>query len=78
MVQLANFHHIENDPRESVWTELREAQMMTAAALADIGMACITDLGEATNIHPKNKQDVGKRLARLALSDIYGYSDRIL
>jgi len=77
MVQLANFHRIEDEPGDSDWAELREAQMLTAATLPDVGVACITDLGEATDVHPKNKQDVGKRLARLALSDVYGYADRI-
>ncbi len=77
MVQLANFREIKDEPVESDWAELREAQMMTIDALPNVGVACITDIGAAKNIHPKNKQDVGKRLARLALVDNYGFADRL-
>jgi sialate O-acetylesterase len=78
MVQLANFKAIQPEPGESDWAELREAQMMTTEALPNVGTACITDLGAALDIHPKNKQDVGKRLARLALVDIYGYAGKLV
>lgn len=76
-VQLANFRAIKADPVESDWAELREAQMLTCQAEPNVGAACITDLGAAADIHPKNKQDVGKRLARLALVDLYGFSGKI-
>jgi len=55
----------------SSWAELREAQTMTLS-LPNTGMAVTTDIGNATNIHPKNKQDVGKRLAFIALNNLYG------
>ena len=71
MVQLANFRAIQPQPVESDWAELREAQMLTVDALPNVGVACITDLGAATDIHPKDKQNVGKRLARLALVNDY-------
>jgi sialate O-acetylesterase len=74
-VQLANFTQIVPDPADSAWAELREAQMIACGAIPNVGTACIIDLGAAKDIHPKNKQDVGKRLARLALSDVYGRSD---
>ena len=77
MVQLANFRAIQPDPVESDWAELREAQMLTIDAEPNVGVACITDIGAALDIHPKNKQDVGKRLARLALVDNYGSADKI-
>ncbi len=70
-VQLANFMAVNPEPAESAWAELREAQLMTLA-LANTGMAVIIDIGEADNIHPKNKQDVGKRLALWALAGSYG------
>ena len=70
-VQLANFMAVKPEPAESAWAELREAQLMTLA-LPKTGMAVIIDIGEANNIHPKNKQDVGKRLALWALSRSYG------
>ncbi|NUN97309.1 MAG: 9-O-acetylesterase, partial [Candidatus Omnitrophica bacterium] len=55
---------------ESDWAELREAQTMTLA-LPHTGMAVIIDIGEAKDIHPRNKQDVGKRLALNALAKDY-------
>ena len=70
-VQLANFMAVSPEPVDSAWAELREAQLMTLA-LRNMGMAVIIDIGEANNIHPKNKQDVGKRLALWALAKTYG------
>jgi len=70
-VQLANFMAVNPEPSESAWAELREAQLMTLA-LPKTGMAVIIDIGEANDIHPKNKQDVGKRLALWALARSYG------
>lgn len=70
-VQLANFMAIEAQPQESEWAELREAQNMTLR-LHKTGQAVITDIGEAFDIHPRNKQDVGKRLAQNALKIAYG------
>jgi len=70
-VQLANFRAVQPDPNESDWAELREAQLMTLAS-PNTGMATIIDIGEANDIHPKNKQDVGKRLALWALAKTYG------
>jgi sialate O-acetylesterase len=70
-VQLANFQAVKPDPGESDWAELREAQFM-ALSLPNTGMATIIDIGDADNIHPKDKQDVGKRLALWALAKTYG------
>ena len=70
-VQLANFMAVDTEPVDSAWAELREAQLMTLA-LPNTGMAVIIDIGEADDIHPKNKQDVGKRLALWALAKTYG------
>jgi len=69
-VQLANFTDVLPDPGDSDWAELREAQTMTLN-LENTGMAVIIDIGEAKDIHPKNKQDVGKRLALNALAETY-------
>jgi sialate O-acetylesterase len=69
-VQLANFMAVKPEPAESEWAELREAQSMTLA-LPNTGMAVIIDIGEANDIHPKNKQDVGRRLALWALAKTY-------
>jgi sialate O-acetylesterase len=70
-VQLANFMEIKPEPADSAWAELREAQTMTLG-LPNTGMAVIIDIGEANDIHPRNKQDVGKRLALWALARSYG------
>ena len=70
-VQLANFMKPKDEPADSAWAELREAQSMTLR-LPKTGQAVIIDIGEAGNIHPKNKQDVGKRLALAALAIAHG------
>jgi sialate O-acetylesterase len=69
-VQLANFRERDETPVESEWAELREAQLMTLD-LKNTGMAVAIDIGEADDIHPKNKQDAGKRLALNALAKVY-------
>ena len=63
-VQLADFMAEKAEPAESAWAELREAQTMTMSKLPNTGEAVIIDIGEGKDIHPRNKQDVGKRLAR--------------
>jgi sialate O-acetylesterase len=71
-VQLASFNAANgNSNNGSSWAELREAQAKTLS-LPNTGMAVITDIGDSSNIHPKNKQDVGKRLAAIALHNVYG------
>lgn len=72
-VQLADFMNETAEPMESSWAELREAQTMTMDKLANTGEAVIIDIGEGKDIHPKNKVEVGQRLARLALHNEYGY-----
>jgi len=69
-VQLANYMAPDVQPVESEWAELREAQTMTLS-LPLTGMAVTTDIGEANDIHPRNKQDVGRRLALQALKTVY-------
>ena len=71
-VQLASFNaNNGNSQKGSEWAELREAQAMTLS-LPNTGMSVTTDIGEVNDIHPKNKQDVGKRLAAIALNKNYG------
>ncbi len=69
-VQLANYMARKPEPSESNWAELREAQLMTLDE-PETGMAVIIDIGETDSIHPKNKQDVGHRLALWALAKTY-------
>ena len=72
IVELANFRKAQANPVNSTWAELREAQNMTAAKLPACGIASAIDVGEAGTPHPRNKQDVGKRLQLAALKIAYG------
>jgi sialate O-acetylesterase len=72
IVQLANFTPRRTEPGESDWAELREAQAMTGKNVPNSGIAVTIDIGDAADIHPRNKQDVGKRLALQALAKTYG------
>jgi len=71
IVQLANHRETSLRPQESRWAEIREAQFM-ALDLPNVGLACAIDIGEAGDIHPKNKEDVGRRLGLSALKIGYG------
>jgi sialate O-acetylesterase len=70
-VQLANFMQVDAAPVASAWAELRDAQRGTLS-LPNTGMAVAIDIGDGADIHPKNKQDIGKRLALIALAKTYG------
>jgi len=70
-VQLANFMEARDQPVESDWAMLREAQQR-ALSLPQTGMAVTIDIGEWNDIHPLNKKDVGKRLAWAAQKVAYG------
>jgi sialate O-acetylesterase len=69
-VQLANFRKRHEQPVDSWWAELRESQLVTLE-LPRTGMAVAIDIGEADDIHPRNKQEVGRRLAISALAQVY-------
>ena len=74
-VQLPNFKAVNLDPNAvSVWAHTRESMAKTLA-LPNTGMATTIDIGEAKDIHPKNKQDVGRRLANWALAEFYNQTD---
>jgi sialate O-acetylesterase len=71
-VQLSTFDEFGgNSQKGSRWAELREAQSETLK-LPNTGMAVTTDIGNAKDIHPTNKQDIGLRLAAVALNNVYG------
>ncbi len=72
ITQLAGFRPITRVAGDDDWAELREAQTLAVQTLDKVGMACLIDMGEADDIHPVHKQEVGERLARLALARDYG------
>lgn len=70
-VQLSSFNaNNGNSNNGSMWAELREAQSQTLK-LPNTAMCITTDIGNPIDIHPKNKQDVGERLAAIALKNVY-------
>ncbi len=73
-VQLPNFMEAKDQPYESNWAKLREDQLKTLA-VPNTGMAVAIDIGEWNDIHPLNKQDVGRRLALAARKVAYGEKD---
>ena len=75
-VQLANYMQSKDQPAESEWAALREAQLSTLA-VPNTGMAVTSDIGEWNDIHPLNKEDVGKRLALLAEKLAYNEKDLV-
>jgi sialate O-acetylesterase len=72
-VQLADFGSNQNSNMGSNWAELRESQSRTLQ-VSGTGMSVTTDIGDPKDIHPKNKQEVGRRLAAIALNLVYGFS----
>jgi sialate O-acetylesterase len=74
IVQLPNYGPLEATPAESDWAALREAQRLAVSGDPHAGLAVTIDVGEPRNLHPTNKQDVSRRLARAARRVIYGES----
>lgn len=72
IVQLPNYRDQKPEPADEPWSHVREAQRRTAMNTTNTGLIVTIDIGEARDIHPKNKLDVGKRMARWALVDVYG------
>jgi sialate O-acetylesterase len=72
IVQLANYGQPPTAPTESGWAEVREAERLAVANDAHAGLAITIDIGERYDIHPSNKQEVGRRLARAARRVVYG------
>ena len=72
VVQLANWNALATGPVDSGWARLRDAQRRAVAADGNAGLAVTIDIGNRDDIHPTNKQDVGKRLARAARHVAFG------
>ena len=71
VVQLANYGSPPTAPAESNWAQLREAQRLAVKDDAHAGLAVAIDIGDRYDIHPANKQEVGRRLARAARRVLY-------
>jgi sialate O-acetylesterase len=69
------FYFVQIAPYKDRTPELREAQLQTWKSVSNTGMVVVTDAGDSTNIHPRNKQVVGERLALWALANDYGFKD---
>jgi sialate O-acetylesterase len=72
IVSLPAFMHRRDQPGDDSWAELREAQALTARKVKNSALAVTIDTGDADDIHPKDKQVVGERLALCALANEYG------
>lgn len=72
IIQLPNYRDEKDEPADEPWSFVRDAQRRTAQSTRNTGLIVTIDIGEAHDIHPKNKLDVGKRMARWALADVYG------
>jgi sialate O-acetylesterase len=72
IVSLPAFMHHQDQPTDSAWAELREAQALTARDVANTGLAVTIDTGDPDNVHPAEKKIVGERLALCALAQHYG------
>ncbi|MFA6113680.1 MAG: sialate O-acetylesterase [Sphingomonas sp.] len=72
IVQIPNYGPRPTAPMESVWSDVREAQRRAAMADAKAAYIVTVDIGDATNLHPSNKQDIGRRLAIAARHAVYG------
>jgi sialate O-acetylesterase len=72
VVQLANWGPLPTGPVDSGWARLRDAQRRAVTADGNAGLAVTIDIGDRDDIHPANKQEVGKRLARAARRVVYG------
>ena len=71
IIQLPNYRVVKPEPEDAPWSFIREAQRRTAIETPNTGLIVTIDIGEANDIHPKNKLDVGKRMAFWALKDVY-------
>lgn len=77
IVQLANYGKAIEKPEASAWTVVQEAQFKVSQNLRNVRTAIINDIGEPKDIHPRNKRDVGKRLAVQALELLYGHKGQL-
>jgi sialate O-acetylesterase len=72
IVSLAAFLPHRDTPGDDSWAELREAQALIASTVGNSGLAVTIDVGDANDVHPRDKRPVGERLALCALANHYG------
>ena len=77
IVSLANNNARQTQPVEPGWAEIRESQWRTVRKVPNTGLAMTIDTSDGSNIHPRNKQEVGRRLALVARNKVYGEKDLI-
>lgn len=77
IVSLANYNPLQKNPIEPGWAEIRESQWRTARTVPNVGLAMTIDIGDGKDIHPRNKQEVGRRLSLVARHRVYGEQDVI-
>jgi len=77
IVSLANLNALQTKPIEPGWAELRESQWRTVRTVPNTGLAMTIDIGDAKDIHPRNKQEVGRRLSLVARHLVYGEKDLV-
>lgn len=75
IVSLPNYNPLQKNPVEPGWAEIRESQWRTVRTVPNTGLAMTIDIGNANDIHPRNKQEVGRRLALTARHLVYGEKD---
>ncbi len=72
IVSLPNYNPLQKNPVEPGWAEIRESQWRTVRTVPNTGLGMTIDIGDADNIHPRNKQEVGRRLSLVARHLVYG------
>lgn len=77
IVSLANLNQQQTKPIEPGWAEIRESQWRTVRKVPNTGLAMTIDIGDPKDIHPRNKQEVGRRLSLVARKMVYGEPDLI-
>jgi len=77
IVSLANLNALQTKPVEPGWAEIRESQWRTARTVPNTGLAMTIDIGDPKDIHPRNKQEVGRRLSLVARKLVYGESNLV-
>ncbi|NBY01534.1 MAG: 9-O-acetylesterase, partial [Planctomycetes bacterium] len=77
IVSLANLNKLQTQPIEPGWAEIRESQWRTVRSVPNTGLAMTIDIGDPDNIHPRNKQEVGRRLSLVARNLVYGEKDLV-